>query len=107
MSDEVSPNRESQPNASRPQGLTGDMGLSSERADDFEGVEGTGSAASAQGSTEGEAPAMPDAPDTDDEVHDKPDETSPVTDVDRTVGEVQPDPVSRKHEFDPGRNPGH
>ena len=38
---------------------------------------------------------------------DKPDETSPVTNVDRTVGEVQPDPVENKHEFDPDRNPRH
>jgi hypothetical protein len=46
MSEEVSPNRESQPNASGPEGLAGDMGISSERAGGFEGVEGTGSAAS-------------------------------------------------------------
>ena len=38
---------------------------------------------------------------------DKPDRTSPVTHVDRTVGEVQPDEVTRKHEFDPGSHPGH
>ncbi len=30
-----------------------------------------------------------------------------MTHVDRTVGEVQPDPVAHKHEFDPDRNPGH
>jgi hypothetical protein len=40
-------------------------------------------------------------------VPDKPDQTSPVTNVDRTVGEVQPDEVTRKHEFDPGSHPGH
>ena len=107
MSDEVSPNRESQPNAAGPEGLTGDMGLSSERADGFEGVEGTGSAASTRGGTDGEAPPLPDRLDTDDEVPDKPDATSPATHVDRTVGEVQPDEVTRKHEFDPGANPGH
>lgn len=49
-------NRESHPNAGGPQGLAGDMGLSSERADGFEGVEGTGSSASARGHTDGETP---------------------------------------------------
>jgi hypothetical protein len=110
-------NRESHPNAGGPQGLTGDMGLSSERSDGFEGVEGTGSAASAQGHTDGEsapvtagitADADPaDHPADADEAPDKPDQTSPATHVDRTVGEVQPDPVAHKHEFDPSRNPGH
>jgi hypothetical protein len=110
-------NRESHANAAGPEGLAGDMGLSSERTDGFEGVEGTGSAASAQGSTDGETPTTrveatkgpepADHPPDDDEAPDKPDETSPATHVDRTVGEVQPDPVAHKHEFDPGRNPGH
>ena len=58
MSEEISPNRESQPNASGPQGLAGDMGISSERTGGFEGVEGTGTAASSQGSTDGEAPPL-------------------------------------------------
>jgi hypothetical protein len=107
VSEEVSPNRESQPNASGPQGLAGDMGISSERARDLEGIEGTGSDASAQGSTDGESAPLPDPPDADEEVPEKPDQTSPVTNVDRTVGEVQPDEVTRKHEFDPGSNPGH
>ena len=107
MNEEVSPNRESQPNASGPEGLSGDMGISSERTGGFEGVEGTGSAASTQGSTDGEAPPLPDPPDADEELPDKPDHTSPVTHVDRTVGEVQPDEVRRKHEFDPGSHPGH
>ncbi len=110
-------NRESHPNAGGPQGLAGDLGLSSERTGGFEGVEGTGSSASTQGHTDGEAAATHDAaaPDADpadhpvdgDEAPDKPDETSPATHVDRTVGEVQPDPVAHKHEFDPSRNPGH
>jgi hypothetical protein len=107
VSEEVSANRESQPNASGPDGLAGDMGISSERADGFEGVEGTGSAASTRGRTDGEDPVLPDPPDGDEEVPDKPDQTSPVTHVDRTVGEVQPDKVTRKHEFDPDSHPGH
>ena len=49
-------NRESHPNAAGPDGLSGDMGLSSERSGGYEGIEGTGSAASAQGRTDGESP---------------------------------------------------
>jgi hypothetical protein len=105
-------NRESHPNAGGPEGLAGDMGVSSEREGPFEGIEGMGSQVSAQGVTEGESPVF-DAHDDgslDDSVDlDKPDMTSPATNVDRTVGEVQPDPVrdEDKHRFDPDRNPGH
>ena len=95
-------------------GLEGDMGVSSERTDGFEGVEGTGTAASAQGRTDGESPTDPPAARDDDNddreddgAADKPDQTSPATNVDRTVGEVQPDEVAHKHSFDPDRNPGH
>ncbi len=87
-------NRESHPNASGPQGLTGDLGLSSERADGFEGVEGTGSSASTQGRTDGETPTT--RADVDEE---------PA--ADDQAGEVQPDEVAHKHPFDPSRNPGH
>ena len=102
-------NRESHPNASGPEGLAGDMGLSSERRGPFEGIEGTGSLVSAQETTDGESPT-PRAegdPAGSSEDLDKPDETSPITGVDRTVGEVQPDPVANKHEFDPSKNPRH
>ena len=87
-------NRESHPNAGGPQGLAGDLGLSSERTGGFEGVEGTGSSASAQGHTDGEAAATHDA-------------AAPDADLADHLGEVQPDPVAHKHEFDPSRNPGH
>jgi len=102
-------NRESHPNAGGPEGLAGDLGVSSERHGPFEGIEGTGSQASAQDTTDGESPttrteAGRGEPSDD---LDKPDETSPVTGVDRTVGEVQPDPVAHGHEFDPGKNPRH
>ncbi len=96
-------NRESHPNAAGPDGLSGDMGLSSERSDGYEGIEGTGSAASAQGRTDGESPTTrvestkdpepADHPVDADEAPEKDDETSPVTGIDKTVGEVQPDPV--------------
>ncbi len=110
-------NRESHPNAGGPQGLAGDMGVSSERTGPFEGVEGTGTSASAQGRTDGETTTVPEGEldhpgqpvsevDAEETPQDKPDETAAATDVDRTVGEVQPDPV-RSHEFDPSRNPGH
>jgi hypothetical protein len=102
-------NRESHPNAGGPAGLAGDLGISSERTGPFEGIEGTGSMVSAQRTTDGEdtgvgtgTGSLDPAPPVD-----KPDETSPISGVDRTVGEVQPDPVERKHEFDPSRNPGH
>ncbi|MEP7090650.1 MAG: hypothetical protein ABI776_11150 [Nocardioidaceae bacterium] len=101
-------NRESHPNAGGPEGLAGDMGLSSERTGPFEGIEGTGSQTSAQLTTDGESPTDRAEGSLEDEVDlDKPDETSPISGVDRTVGEVQPDPVQNKHHFDPSRNPRH
>jgi len=106
-------NRESHPNAGGPEGLAGDMGLSSERHGPFEGIEGTGSLSSAQHATDGESVTVDgdeDAGSLDSSVDlDKPDQTSPATNVDRTVGEVQPDPVpeSSKPDFDPGKNPRH
>ena len=99
--------QESNPNSSGPRGLEGDLGISSERTE-TEGIEGTGTLSSAQGRTDGESALPEELPENDDGTReDKPDETSPVTHVDRTVGEVQPDPVANKHEFDPRRNPGH
>jgi hypothetical protein len=112
MSDEPkeqSTNRESHPNASSPEGLAGDMGLSSEREGPFEDIEGTGSLSSAQHSTDGET-RLADTSDDESEPTeelDKPDETLAISNVDRTVGEVQPDPVANKHEFDPSKNPRH
>ena len=102
-------NRESHPNASGPEGLAGDMGLSSERHGPFEGIEGTGSLVSAQGATDGESPTTgaEERPAGSSEDLEKPDETSTISGVDRTVGEVQPDPVADKHMFDPSKNPRH
>jgi hypothetical protein len=111
-------NRESHPNAGGPEGLAGDMGISSERHGPFDGIEGTGSRASAVASTDGESPTDLDPPQgptppeqspaTEGEPEpDKPDKTAPATGVDRTVGEVQPDPVEHHHPFDPGKNPRH
>ena len=106
-------NRESHPNAAGPEGLAGDMGVSSERHGPFDGIEGTGSQASAQLTTDGETVTVDPHDDDASLDHsidlDKPDETSLATNVDRTVGEVQPDPIpeSGKHDFDPSRNPRH
>ena len=106
-------NRESHPNASGPESLAGDMGISSERTGPFEGIEGTGTLVSSQGRTDGESPVGPDVPDDDEggddgvDDADDTDDTAAASGVDRTVGEVRPDPVANKHEFDPSRNPGH
>ena len=101
-------NRESHPNGSGSEGLAGDLGLSSERQGPFDGIEGTGSQVSAQRSTDGESPTARGHADAEgSEDLDKPDETSAVSGVDRTVGEIQPDPVTNKPEFDPSRNPRH
>ena len=112
-------NRESHPNAAGPQGLSGDMGISSERHGPFEGIEGTGDRASTVGSTDGESPTVLERPDRaaaaaeespsveGQPAPDKPDETSRASGVDRTVGEVQPDPIEHHHEFDPAKNPRH
>ena len=118
-------NRESHPNADSADGLAGDMGVSSERHGPFEGIEGTGSLSSAQETTDGETslPSVPtgahgespagaedpeQSPAEEGEAGpDKPDDTARASNVDRTVGEVQPDPVENKHQFDPSRNPRH
>ena len=101
-------NRESHPSSGGPEALEGDMGLSSERTGPFDGIEGTGTVGSAKGSTDGEMPTARATESLDEQtVPDKPDETSPATHVDRTVGEPQPDPVRDRSEFDPDRNPGH
>ncbi len=97
---------DSNPNAAGPQGLQGDMGISSERTQaphderqpmapdpDDESVEGTGSLASTVGSTDGATPVDPT--DHDDDPSAVPPE------------EPQPDEVRNKHQFDPSRNPGH
>lgn len=89
-------NRESHPNAAGPEGLAGDMGLSSERAGPFEGIEGTGSQASAASTTDGETPTTRASGTGDD-----------TDDADEPEGEVRPDPVANKHEFDPAKNPRH
>jgi hypothetical protein len=113
-------NRESHPNAGGPAGLAGDMGLSSEREGPFEGIEGTGSLASVQRNTDGESPPTPvpddlgKADDSDptgsahgEQTTNVDADASPASGVDRTVGEVRPDPVANKHQFDPSRNPRH
>ena len=52
--------REGNPNGESDQGLAGDLGISSERTGPFEGIEGTGTSASAQGRTDGDSPTYPE-----------------------------------------------
>lgn len=108
-------NRESNPNSSGPSRLEGDMGLSSERSGPFEGIEGTGSLASAKESTDGESPTYPDAdrahPQAPAEGADDPEARqgsgkARATGVDRTVGEDNPASVP-SHPNHPEKNPGH
>ena len=78
--------------------LSGDLGTSSERTDPSRGVEGTGTPASAQGSTSGATETHPgeEIP----EVH-------PVQPGDPT-GELDENPAEvPSHVSDPTRNPGH
>ena len=110
--------RESDPNASGPQGLTGDMGLSSERtgpggsAPADSGVQSTGTHGSAAEGTYGvsntgsdeDLAAAEDALTPDDPQ--RGDGPARATGIDRTVGEANPAEVP-PHEFDPTKNPGH
>ena len=78
--------------------LSGDLGTSSERTDPSRGVEGTGSMASSQGSTNGATPTHPgeEIP----EVH--PVEPGlPEEELTENPADVAP------HESDPAGNPGH
>lgn len=121
-------NRDSQPSGAGPDRLAGEMGISSEWTGGPEGTtrgfEGTGTLASSQGATDGQSPTMRDhtGARVDQDVHDEPglppsetqhspdesdDDKGLASGVDRTVGEVHPNPVANKHEFDPNRNPGH
>ena len=91
--------QESNPNAAGPQGLSGGMGISSERTgplgDDptVAGVQGTGSHGTAAEGTDGvSATSRAEVPDEDG--------------IDRTVGEANT-AEAPAHESDPQRNPGH
>ena len=104
--------QESNPNAAGPQGLSGGMGLSSERTgplgDDpaVAGVQGTGSHGTAAEGTDGVSDTsraeVTDAPGP--EVDDG--GPSRATGIDRTVGEANT-AEAPAHESDPLRNPGH
>lgn len=59
----------SNPSAGGPAGLAGDLGISSERRGPFDGIEATGSDASAQHATDGETSTDPE--------HHEPDENPP------------------------------
>ncbi len=87
--------REGNPNAESKHRLAGDLGVSSERADDFEGIEGTGTVGSAKGHTDGEVETYPD-------------QVVPTEEVHRQEQEVEENPAGLgSHESDPTDNPGH
>jgi hypothetical protein len=110
------PTRASNPNSGGPQGLSGDMGISSERTgpagDDPRGfdIAGTGSKGGAVGRTDGGFDTSPtdfDAPDVSQrDVNPMPEGSEKLTgagndpmgkgdagDIDRTVGEPMPNPI--------------
>src|SRR5689334_9334381 len=109
-------NREANPNSGGPRGLTGDMGISSERTGPLgddprgEGIQGTGTRGSALRSTDGEADTRPTEWDAVDVSHGDladhetessretavTDETGTWQGVDRTVGEPKPDPIENE-----------
>ena len=79
--------------------LSGELGISSERIDPREGVQGTGTLASAQGRTDGASPTHPQ-----DEVpHVHRDEPG----IAEQGVEPQPDNDVPSQVNDPSRNPGH
>ena len=78
--------------------LSGDLGTSSERTNPSEGVEGTGTLASSQGSTSGATETHPD-----EEVP----QVRPIQPGD-PAGELDENPAEvPSHVSDPSRNPGH
>jgi hypothetical protein len=110
-------NRTSNPNSGGPEGLAGDLGISSERTvpedpDAAFGVEGTGTKGTAQDRSDGQVDTSPGEWDATDvsqpELHpDRPDELDESTgaprtgwrpdaeqNVDRTVGEPRPNPIA-------------
>ena len=96
---------ESDPNADGPDGLAGDMGVSSERVGGVRGSEPDGEQGSDAGVTYGTAPTHPSpeevgAP-TGEDV--PPEQSRPGQD---DAPEANPDPVE-VHDHDPDRNPRH
>ncbi|CAN5239407.1 hypothetical protein BH18ACT9_BH18ACT9_08690 [soil metagenome] len=90
--------REGNPNAESEHGLAGDLGLSSERQGPFEGIEGTGTLASAQGRTDGASPTHPQSAG---EAHEGDPAKSADVDEERNPAEVH------SHDSDPTDHPGH
>ena len=74
------PGQMGNPSGESDEGLSGDLGVSSERTGPFEGVEGTGTSGSAQGRTDGDA-----------ETH--PDDVRPSSEVHRQEQEVEENPA--------------
>jgi len=110
--------QESDPSGNGPQGLTGDLGISSERtgpsgaAPATGGVQGTGSHGSAAEGTYGVSDtARADGPEMDDTQQEatqawRDEQPAAATGIDRTVGEENSAEVPDQ-DFDAGKNPGH
>lgn len=93
--------REGNPSGESEPGLRGDLGVSSEREGDrLEGIEGTGTLASAQHRTDGDSPTDPESAGL---AHEG--DPAKAADTD-PVDAVNPAEVP-SHESDPSRNPGH
>lgn len=87
--------RAGNPSGESDEGLAGDLGISSERTGGYEGVENTGTLASAQGRTDGASDMTPDP-------------LEPIEEVHRQQQEVEENPEGvPNHVSDPTRNPGH
>ena len=91
--------REGNPSGESEQGLAGDLGISSEREGPFEGVEGTGTLASAQGRTDGDSSMHPADAGL---AH----EGDPARSPDVVDEEANPAEV-HSHDSDPSSHPGH
>ncbi len=87
---------ESDPNADSPEGLAGDMGVSSERPGSVRGVD--------EDVTYGAAPTHPDA---DDSADDSEDDVLPEQSAFDGRPEVHPDNDVPSHPRNPQGNPGH
>ncbi|MGI8901845.1 MAG: hypothetical protein ACR2HA_13140 [Nocardioides sp.] len=91
--------REGNPSGESEQGLAGDLGISSEREGPFEGIEGTGTLASAQDRTDGDSSMHPD--DAGLAHADDPARSPDAVDEETNPAELP------SHDSDPSSHPGH
>ncbi len=92
--------REGNPSGESEQGLAGDLGVSSEREGPFEGIDGTGTVASAQGRTDGDSSTRPEGAGR---AH----EGDPARSADQDPADAVNPAEVPSHDSDPTKNPGH